>query len=121
MNYYNENYLTIDESLEVNSLPLGVLPPELLNLVDIETVSDLPPKRWIQLKFLPHYKLDHLTNMILSVNTFPANNKRLRKRTNITLDTNRGYESLTTGIGEVFLATDSVFDNTGPPISQLRA
>lgn len=110
MQMYEDHYLTIDESVNLQNIKPEKLPSDLQAIIDMEAIGDMKPTYWIQLLFRPNFTVEDLEHIIIAINTFPVSNKKYRRIT-ITKENLEKATSLPSDVGEKLLSVDSVTDS----------
>jgi hypothetical protein len=113
LRYYNDNYLRIEDCVNMRDWKQEVIPADLVAVVDAEQLKgNLHPEHWVKLQFPPHFSGEILQDITVAVNTFPVSNKRLIKTT-IIKDGLYRTTTLTSSQGEKFLSIESINDSEG--------
>lgn len=117
LDFYKDHYRTIKDTLHLGELVKEKLPQELLEILPEEFSGAVAPGYWISLSFPSHFSRDDIAKMKILVNAFPVLNRRYNENRkegqNLT-----NVISLSSGIGEEFLAMDTVIDSANNIYSQ---
>lgn len=117
MDFYKDHYQTISETLHLSSTPVERLPKELSDILEEDVKTSVTPGYWFRLSLPLYFSRTDIDKMLILVNAFPVLNRKFnesrKEGQNLT-----NVVSLSSGIGEEFLAMDSVKDSFNNIYSQ---
>ena len=119
LNYYKHQFITIQDKVEVSKLKREKLPSEVSKLFHEKTEDSIPnPLIWIKVSFPPNFNEEILDTTIVTINAFPAVNKKLLEKQSKTKELT-SVIPLPTAPEEYFLSVNSLTDSADKRYEQL--
>ncbi len=109
--YYDYQYITINDNLNTETSNPKVFPDEIKNLFSNDIISQIQESLyWLKVTFPPNFDENILENITVSINTFPVANKNLYTQ-HVKTDKITNIIPLSSNPGEHFLSVKSVSDS----------
>ncbi|MDH6310023.1 putative transcriptional regulator [Dysgonomonas sp. PFB1-18] len=109
LDFYRDHFITISSKINIKDIEKENLPKDLIDIVDKEITSSIPPLYWLSVTFPANFSQADIEKMSISLNAFPVIN-RYYNETDVLEKDFGALVSLSSGILQEFITIETITD-----------